>query len=178
MVAIREELQVLSLKVALMDNAKADKDLLSATLTHVEDDTRAKFEELSRRIENVEWQVREGLQDYIKQHVEEMLCKYGVDHVMMFDFALESAGGQIIASSPTYNPVQSRLFGITLPITVERFCPCAIIQPDVHPGECWCFAGRKGFSLIELAMPAFVTHITLEHIPKSLSPDGKITSAP
>ena len=111
-----------------------------------------------------------------------MLQKYGVDHVMMFDFALESVGGRITASSPTYDSTQSQLqlymFGITLPITVPRSVPSTIIQPDVHPGKCWCFTGSKGFSLIELAMPAFVTHITLEHIPKSLSPDGKITSAP
>ena len=180
LVAIHEELQVLSLKVACLDDAKADKDLLSAALTHLEDDTRAKFEELSKRIENVEWQVREGHVDYIKQLLEEMLQNYGVDHVMMYDFALESVGGEIKASSPTYDPTHSRpqLFGITLPFVVARSAPTAIIQPDVHPGNCWCFIESSGFALIELSMPAFVTHITLEHIPKILSADGKITQAP
>ena len=50
---------MLSLKVALLDDAKADKDLLSTTLTHVEDNTRAMFEELLKRILGVEWEVRE-----------------------------------------------------------------------------------------------------------------------
>ena len=74
--------------------------------------------------------VREGHLEYIKQLVEEMLQKYGIDHVMMFDFALESVGGQIIASSPTYDPTHSQpqLFGVILPFTLARSVPTAIIQ--------------------------------------------------
>ena len=74
--------------------------------------------------------VREGRLDFIKQLVEEMLNRYGIDHVDTFDFALENAGGQVIASSPTYDPSQTRpqLFGITIPISLARSVPTAIIQ--------------------------------------------------
>ena len=46
------------------------------------------------------------------------------------------------------------------------------------PGECWAFKGSQGFLVIKLSMPMKPTKFSLEHIPKSLSPDGKIDSAP
>ncbi|MGH0162258.1 UNVERIFIED_CONTAM: hypothetical protein FKN15_044585 [Acipenser sinensis] len=51
-------------------------------------------------------------------------------------------------------------------------------KPDVLPGNCWAFRGSHGFVVIELASRIRPTAVTLEHIPKSISPMGKIDSAP
>ncbi|NXD61736.1 SUN1 protein, partial [Eolophus roseicapillus] len=50
--------------------------------------------------------------------------------------------------------------------------------PDVHPGNCCTFKGSQGHLVIRLSMKIYPTAFTLEHIPKTLSPTGTITSAP
>ncbi|NXX21051.1 SUN2 protein, partial [Podargus strigoides] len=50
--------------------------------------------------------------------------------------------------------------------------------PDVNPGNCWAFRGSQGFAVIRLSSIIRPTAVTLEHIPKSLSPQGTIPSAP
>lgn len=45
-------------------------------------------------------------------------------------------------------------------------------------GECWAFRGTRGKIEIKLAYSVIIDKVTLEHIPKSLSPTGNINSAP
>ena len=52
------------------------------------------------------------------------------------------------------------------------------LQPDVYPGQCWAMSGDKGYVVISLAATIHVNEFSLEHIPKSLAPDGDIKSAP
>ncbi|KTF85121.1 hypothetical protein cypCar_00016033 [Cyprinus carpio] len=52
------------------------------------------------------------------------------------------------------------------------------IQPELYPGKCWAFRGSQGFLVIALSYPVRITHVTLEHLPKELSPTGRIDSAP
>merc|ERR1712187_395276 len=56
--------------------------------------------------------------------------------------------------------------------------PRTIIQPGVQPGECWAFKGSSGFVVIQLSEPIVPTRFSMEHISKSMSPSGKIDSAP
>ncbi|XP_026034335.1 SUN domain-containing protein 1-like [Astatotilapia calliptera] len=56
--------------------------------------------------------------------------------------------------------------------------PRAVIQPDVHPGNCWAFRGSTGFLVIRLSMRVLPSAFTLEHIPKALAPSGTLHSAP
>lgn len=51
-------------------------------------------------------------------------------------------------------------------------------QPDIYPGNCWAFKGSQGYLVVRLSMTIRPTSFTLEHIPKTLSPTGNITSAP
>lgn len=58
-------------------------------------------------------------------------------------------------------------------------CSCfAFPQPDIYPGNCWAFKGSQGYLVVRLSMEIHPTSFTLEHIPKTLSPTGNITSAP
>ena len=65
-----------------------------------------------------------------------------------------------------------------VPVWWERQNPRKVIQPGSSPGQCWAFKGTAGNVVIKLSNPVYVSDITLEHIPKSLSPDGNIASAP
>lgn len=53
-----------------------------------------------------------------------------------------------------------------------------MLQPGVHPGECWAFSGSQGFLVIKLSGLVQIAAFSLEHIPRSLSPYGRIDSAP
>lgn len=109
------------------------------------------------------------------------------------------AGGSIVSSSDTYESrtVLLSLFGI--PLRYFYRTPRAVIQvrqrhthtthtqmspdglllqPDVHPGNCWAFKGSTGFLVIRLSMRIRPTAFTLEHVPRALVPGGSRHSAP
>lgn len=48
----------------------------------------------------------------------------------------------------------------------------------MRPGQCWAFKGDQGYLVVKLAGAVRPTSFTLEHLPKNLSPTGKIDSAP
>ncbi|XP_065540507.1 SUN domain-containing protein 1 isoform X2 [Lathamus discolor] len=112
--------------------------------------------------------------------VNNALKLYSQDRTGLVDFALESGGGSILSTrcSETYDTRAAvvSLFGIPLWYVTQS--PRAVIQPDVYPGNCWAFKGSQGHLVIRLSMKIYPTAFTLEHIPKTLSPTGTITSAP
>ncbi|XP_018618747.1 SUN domain-containing protein 2-like isoform X2 [Scleropages formosus] len=116
----------------------------------------------------------------VQQIVQQALSLYQADRIGMADYALESAGGSVIFQhhSPTYQIRAGHfpLFGFPLHYTSEG--PRSVIQPEVYPGKCWAFQGSQGFLGISLSYPIYITHVTLEHLPQSLSPSGHINSAP
>ncbi|XP_041915048.1 SUN domain-containing protein 2-like [Alosa sapidissima] len=116
----------------------------------------------------------------VHEIVQRALSLYKADGTGMADYALESLGATVIESrcTETYR-TRSRcysLFGVPLWYASET--PRTVIQPEMYPGKCWAFKGSEGFLTIALSLPVRVTHVTLEHIPKSLSPTGRIDSAP
>ncbi|KAL2078494.1 hypothetical protein ACEWY4_026179 [Coilia grayii] len=116
----------------------------------------------------------------VNEIVQRALSLYKADGTGMADYALESLGASVIESqsSETYSTRSTctSLFGI--PLWYISGSPRTVIQPEVHPGKCWPFRGSQGFVTVALSHPVRVTHVTLEHIPKSLSPTGRIDSAP
>ena len=53
-----------------------------------------------------------------------------------------------------------------------------LFQSSVMPGDCWAIRGHKGNAVIQLIAKIIITSISLEHIPKTISPTGEIDSAP
>nr|XP_033776777.1 uncharacterized protein LOC117348587 isoform X3 [Geotrypetes seraphini] len=51
-------------------------------------------------------------------------------------------------------------------------------QPDVYPGNCWAFPGSQGETVIQLVATIKPKAVTIQHIPKAISPTGHIRSAP
>lgn len=68
------------------------------------------------------------------------------------------------------------IFGV--PLWYKSNTPRTVISPAVQPGECWSFQGFPGYLVLKLNNNVYVTGFTLEHIPKSLAPNGRIDSAP
>uniref|UniRef100_UPI00398EE29E SUN domain-containing protein 1-like isoform X2 n=1 Tax=Pristiophorus japonicus TaxID=55135 RepID=UPI00398EE29E len=105
---------------------------------------------------------------------------YSEDKIGMVDFALESGGGSILSTrcSETYETATAvmSLFGV--PLWYFSQSPRVVIQPDVYPGNCWAFKGSQGYLVIRLSVEIYPSAFTLEHVPKSLSPAGNISSAP
>ncbi|XP_075035740.1 SUN domain-containing protein 1 isoform X6 [Mixophyes fleayi] len=112
--------------------------------------------------------------------VNNALKLYSQDRTGMVDFALESGGGSVLGTrcSETYETKTAlvSLFGI--PLWYLSQSPRVVIQPDMYPGNCWAFKGTQGYLVVRLSMVIYPTAFSLEHIPKSLSPTGNITSAP
>lgn len=53
-----------------------------------------------------------------------------------------------------------------------------MFQPGVRPGECWAFEGSEGHLVVRLSAPTRPAAFSLEHVPKSMSPTGRLDSAP
>ncbi|XP_010218406.1 PREDICTED: SUN domain-containing protein 2 [Tinamus guttatus] len=112
--------------------------------------------------------------------VSQALQRYSEDRVGMVDYALESAGASVINTrcSETYETKTALLSLFGIPLWYHSQSPRVILQPDVNPGNCWAFRGSQGFAVIRLSSPIRPTAVTLEHIPRNLSPQGTIPSAP
>ncbi|NWS55425.1 SUN2 protein, partial [Chunga burmeisteri] len=112
--------------------------------------------------------------------VGQALKRYSEDRVGMVDYALESAGASVINTrcSETYETRTAVLSLFGIPLWYHSQSPRVILQPDVNPGNCWAFRGSQGFAVIRLSSIIRPTAVTLEHIPKTLSPQGTIPSAP
>lgn len=98
------------------------------------------------------------------------------------DFALSTAGADILSTGRTevmITPLPQWLisFGFARISKYFRNGALRMIQPSVEPGECFAFSGR-GEVVIALIKSVFIQAISVEHIPKQISPDGNISSAP
>ncbi|XP_027512351.1 SUN domain-containing protein 1 isoform X5 [Corapipo altera] len=112
--------------------------------------------------------------------VNNALKLYSQDKTGMVDFALESGGGSILSTrcSETYETKTALISLFGIPLWYYSQSPRVVIQPDMYPGNCWAFKGSQGYLVVRLSMKIYPTAFTVEHIPKTLSPTGNITSAP
>ncbi|XP_069065953.1 SUN domain-containing protein 1 isoform X9 [Pleurodeles waltl] len=112
--------------------------------------------------------------------VNNALKLYSQDKIGMVDYALESGGGSILGTrcSETYETKTALMSLFGIPLWYFSQSPRVVIQPDMYPGNCWAFKGCQGYLVVRLSMQIFPTAFTLEHIPKTLSPTGNISSAP
>lgn len=112
--------------------------------------------------------------------VKDVLKVYDADKTGLVDFALETAGGQVISTrcTETYRTKSAEISIFGIPLWYPSNTPRTVISPSVHPGECWAFQGFPGFLVVQLNNLVEITGFTIEHIPKSLAPNGIIDSAP
>ncbi|RXN09176.1 SUN domain-containing 2-like protein [Labeo rohita] len=120
-----------------------------------------------------------SIQD-VKQIVHRAISLYRADGIGLADYALESSGASVLNTrcSETYKTRSACLSLFGIPLWYHSESPRTVIQPELYPGKCWAFRGSQGFLVIALSYPVRITHVSLEHLPKELSPTGRIDSAP
>ncbi|CAI5675392.1 unnamed protein product [Oreochromis niloticus] len=169
-----------SLELSILRNISQQLEV-SRTQTVVEAESRAKS-----IVQTVTGTVRhasaaEGLtEEQVKLIVQNALKLYSQDRTGQVDYALESGGGSILSTrcSETYETKTALMSLFGLPLWYFSQSPRVVIQPDVYPGNCWAFKGSQGYLVIRLSLRILPTSFAVEHIPKTLSPTGNITSAP
>ncbi|VVC37837.1 SUN domain,Galactose-binding domain-like [Cinara cedri] len=119
------------------------------------------------------------IEQYVNTTVKSKLNIYDADKTGMVDYALESAGGTVLGTRCTQTkPSTAALTMFGMPLWFLSNGPRLAIQPGVNPGQCWAFIGAKGFLVLKLSKTIHVTGFTIEHLPKLLSENGNIRSAP
>ncbi|XP_016351017.1 SUN domain-containing protein 1-like isoform X2 [Sinocyclocheilus anshuiensis] len=119
-------------------------------------------------------------EEHVQLIVNNAMKLYSEDRTGLVDYALESGGGNIISTrcSESFDTKTALLSLFGFPLWYFSQSPRVVIQPDVHPGNCWAFKGSQGYLVIGLSMKIVPTAFSLDHAPKSLSPTGNISSAP
>ncbi|XP_026132913.1 SUN domain-containing protein 1-like isoform X3 [Carassius auratus] len=119
-------------------------------------------------------------EEHVQLIVNNAIKLYSEDRTGLVDYALESGGGSIISTrcSESFDTKTALLSLFGLPLWYFSQSPRVVIQPDVHPGNCWAFKGSQGDLVVGLSMKIVPTAFSLDHMPKSLSPTGNISSAP
>ncbi|XP_046630326.1 uncharacterized protein LOC124310433 isoform X1 [Neodiprion virginianus] len=117
----------------------------------------------------------------VRKIVTNALKIYDADKTGRVDYALESAGGQILSTRCTqkYN-LDTRAYTIYGYILFyQNTNPQTVIQGDpIQPGKCWVFQDFPGYLLIKLRTMINVTGFTIEHAPRSILPNSDMRSAP
>lgn len=98
------------------------------------------------------------------------------------DFALQTAGAKILSVGKTdvLTPFPKWLSGIYGFHGISKYFVNGaqrVIQPSIHPGECFAFQG-PGKITIKLIKDVFIDAVGIEHILPQTSPDGTISNAP
>uniref|UniRef100_A0A8C1VCI0 Zgc:152977 n=1 Tax=Cyprinus carpio TaxID=7962 RepID=A0A8C1VCI0_CYPCA len=119
-------------------------------------------------------------EEHVQLIVNNAMKLYSEDRTGLVDYALESGGGSIISTrcSESFDTKTALLSLFGFPLWYFSQSARVVIQPDVHPGNCWAFKGSQGYLVIGLCMKILPTAFSLDHVPKSLSPTGNISSAP
>ncbi|XP_046959854.1 klaroid protein-like [Vanessa cardui] len=116
----------------------------------------------------------------IKKMVIGMLDVYDADKTGLVDYALESAGGQVISTKCTeLYQIKTKQYSILgLPVWWVYTSPRYALSPGAMPAECWAFQGFPGYLVIRTYAIIEVTGFSLEHMSRLLAVEGKIESAP
>lgn len=124
------------------------------------------LDEIQKASQNVESQI-------------ETLKHFDQDKTGKVDLALENSGARIAGLGPS-----TQLFYSCNVLWKAIGCPNKVngpeklIQAPMHPGECFRFKGKAASVFIRLIGKAILDSVTVEHIPKKMSPTGEVKSAP
>lgn len=164
-----------------LNSVKSEVDSINSRISDIVDarlDTLYQLSEVSNLVKDLK-QTQHNFEQTIKKRIEHEINKMYTDKTGRTDFALESAGGRIVQLIPgteNYGPPKSSLLGISLCEGMHG--PRAMIQTGTAPGECWALKGSSGGVIVKLLGHTKIDAVSMEHISKTISPSGDITTAP
>ncbi|EIW74888.1 hypothetical protein CONPUDRAFT_77697 [Coniophora puteana RWD-64-598 SS2] len=102
----------------------------------------------------------------LSRTVQEAFQRHSFGHLDLPDFALSSAGAQVI------HELTTQATGLRIPFLSPKVHPPELaLKPNKEIGSCWRINARHGQLGVFLATPIAVTHVTIEHPPKQMSPE-------
>ncbi|XP_077728864.1 SUN domain-containing protein 5 [Canis aureus] len=124
-------------------------------------------------------QLMEAMSDEQKMAQKIMKMIQG-DYIEKPDFALKSIGASIDfeQTSATYNHDKARSYWNWIRLWNYAQPPDVILEPNMTPGNCWAFSGDRGQVTIRMAQKVYLSNLTLQHIPKTISLSGSLDTAP
>jgi len=146
--------------------------------------TNQKVRGFSRLFDSLKGHVGESGEAFeasVGRLIDQKLEDYHSDRTGMTDYALSSNGGTVLEnlSSPSMQQGDESLISMLgFVLRSNRNSPQRAITADNRPGNCWAFSGDQGHLVMKLSHKIFVRYITIEHIPRAMSPSGQIRSAP
>ncbi|XP_025025731.1 SUN domain-containing protein 3-like [Python bivittatus] len=143
--------------------------------------------EISSINEGILWSVKQILEesdipgentDQVLDMINLTFKKIYEDHVQMADWAQKTVGATIDKDRTSKSYVSEYLENCWSFLSISSANPPdTILQPDVHPGNCWAFQGSEGQAVIRLPEKIQPTAVTVQHITKAISPVGEVSSA-
>lgn len=110
--------------------------------------------------------------------VDSAVSKFSKDIIARPDYALYSSGAQIIPTltSPTYEGYPETLKGkIIGSITGNGYyigrSPLTALHHELQTGYCWPFRGTEGQLALSLAVPIYITDVSIDHVAKEVALD-------
>jgi SUN domain-containing protein 1/2 len=120
----------------------------------------------------------QDITNLIRHLVDGAVSMYGKDVIARQDFALASAGAQVIPSltslTLTVQPptVRRKIMGwISGTGYLEGRPPVTALHHDIHEGHCWPFEGSQGHLGVALKAPVFISDVTIDHVAKEVASD-------
>lgn len=171
------ESQITEMESRLQNQEGSNEELASIVQAKI-DQLEADIEELSIGRSH---DIQEILQTASDSSIDDQLARIPLpDKTGMPDFALESAGGEILQEMTTRGLASSSaMIKIwNFPIFYHTMSARVAIQPDVNPGNCFAYGGGDGTLGVKLSHPIVIQNVTIEHIPKAIALSGSIDSAP
>ncbi|XP_075384350.1 SUN domain-containing protein 5 [Tenrec ecaudatus] len=136
-------------------------------------DLRCSMNQLIARLQDME-----ALSD--ERMAQKIMKMIHGDYIEKPDFALKSIGATIDFdhTSATYNHDKARSYWNWIRLWNYAQPPDVILEPNVTPGNCWAFEGDRGQVTIRLPQKIYLSNLTLQHIPKTISLSGSLDTAP
>lgn len=118
----------------------------------------------------------------IHEIVDSFTSNWSKDTLARPDFALHSAGAQIVPSltSATYSISPEGVVGKAIGFVTGSgyatgLSPINALHPHNHAGRCWPFQGTEGRLGVKLARRAYISDITIDHVAKEVAFDLRST---
>ena len=118
----------------------------------------------------------------IHQMVDSITSNWSKDILARPDFALHSAGAQVIPSltSATYGISPEGVVGKAIGFVTGSgyatgLSPINALHPQNYAGRCWPFHGSEGQLGVKLSRRAYISDVTIDHVAKEVAFDLRST---
>nr|XP_056704938.1 SUN domain-containing protein 3-like [Euleptes europaea] len=154
-----------------------DAEALKMVVDHLHDHISGINKNISHSIKQIleESDIPGENKEQVVKMINLAIKKIYEDHVQMADWAQKTLGATIDKerTSESYKTESMNICWF--------FCsakpPETVLEPDVHPGNCWAFRGSEGHVVIKLPEKIYPLAVTVQHVAQAITPSESIVAA-